>query len=64
MQNLTRTGVFFKKVTFSTRIDQMDTIIHTGIILSVFNEPHTANLVSPFSHGWKNIRVTTGHPHT
>lgn len=45
---------------FPIPVDQMYTIIHTGIILSVFNELYIANLVSAFANINTNVRITTG----
>lgn len=50
-----------KKDYFSSHIDQMCTVIHTGIILSVFKELDIANLVSAFANINKNVRITTKH---
>lgn len=62
MQNLIKIGVpWLNRTTFPVHIDQMYTVIHTGIILSVFKELNIPNLVSAFANINKNVRITTEH---
>lgn len=51
---------FLNRTVCLISIDQMYTIIHTGVT-SVFNELDIANLVSTFLNTNEKVRATAGH---